>query len=175
MTRELWKSVLQAPGYDISNLGRVRTRKPYRRFAPIPEEPRIVRQKINEDGYYIIGLYLGNRKYFGGLVSRMMLRVWRPLENLDGSLKALHKNGDKLDNRILNLYWGTPLQNSADSKRHGTWVHGTRVNTAKLNEELVRYVLASRASHTELARELNVSIGAIWHIRDGRTWKHVER
>lgn len=32
---------------------------------------------------------------------------------------ALHRNGDHLDNRPENLYWGTPKENSQDAKRHG--------------------------------------------------------
>lgn len=35
-------------------------------------------------------------------------------------LLALHRNGDKLDNRAENLYWGTSRQNMEDSIRHGT-------------------------------------------------------
>lgn len=49
------------------------------------------------------------------------------------------------------------------------------VNTSRLTEADVRLILKSDRGHSDLAREFNVTPCAIWHIRAGRTWKHVER
>lgn len=173
MVREMWKAIPGFSGYEASNLGNMRSWKAYRNYAPMPDKPRPMYPQPDKDGYLRTRIYCGRKCKMIG-VARAVLLAWRPNGNPSGKLKALHVNGINTDNRLKNLYWGTTLDNSADSIRHGTWYHGTRVNTAKLNEEKVRYVKQSTSSHSNLARELDVSVGAIWHIRNGRTWKHVK-
>ena len=56
----------------------------------------------------------------------------------EGKPWALHRNGDHLDNRPENLYWGSPKDNAQDAKRHGRnfeankthCIHGHEYNEA---------------------------------------------
>lgn len=47
-----------------------------------------------------------------------------------------HLDGDKLNNHISNLAWGTPAENTADSRRHGTFYYDT-ITECKYGHELV--------------------------------------
>jgi hypothetical protein len=91
------------------------------------------------------------------------------------------------------LFLGTRLDNARDAvrkgrtptgKRNGRYTHpetiarGERVNTAQLTEADVRNILVALeggAGLMELGRKYGVCKQAIYCIREGRTWKHIER
>ncbi len=45
---------------------------------------------------------------------------------------ACHDDGDRGNNALVNIYYGTPAQNSADARRHGTLPVGEACGAAKL-------------------------------------------
>ena len=65
-------------------------------------------------GYAVISL-----GYTQQLVHRLVCAAWRGLPPTT-DLWVLHRDGDATNNRWTNLEWGTPLENSADRRRHGT-------------------------------------------------------
>lgn len=44
---------------------------------------------------------------------------------------------------------------------------------AKLTEKEVKTILATHDTNTNIAKNFNVSRGTIWHIKNNRTWKHI--
>jgi hypothetical protein len=86
-----------------------------------------------------------------------------------------HLNGVRDDDRETNLTWGTPLENSMDAKSHGTWVHGEKVNTAKLTPEQVVQIHHMPGNCEEIAKMFDVCFATVSHIKNRRTWKHVPR
>lgn len=113
------------PGFGISRDGRVWTRwyKPHRggrghgrwEWKLLDEWTEVEpREKGN---YLVVMLYSGRRTIHHAV-----------LETFVGpcpvGLEACHKNDDKHDNRIENLYWGTRSQNVQDQIRNG--IHGSR-------------------------------------------------
>lgn len=58
---------------------------------------------------------------------------------------------------------------------HGTFVHGERVNTAKLTAQDVLAIHHSNEHRFLLANRYHVTVGTIHHIKQKRTWKHVPR
>lgn len=168
---EEWRPIEDEPGYDVSNFGEVRSHKPVRNFAKPPVEPRILKFKRDKDGYRSVSLHQKGRGGRDYRVHQLVCAAFNgPRPN--GAL-CLHNDGDNDNNRPDNLRWGTAKQNSDDSKDHGTWVHGRKTNTARLTEDDVRYVRSSADGHSTLAKKYDVTPCAIWHIRAGRTWKHV--
>lgn len=89
---------------------------------------------------------------------------------------ARHLDGDKHNNKLENLSWGTALENIEDQRRHGTLVCGARAGRSALTERQVQEIRA-RISKGEtckgLAREYCVSDTAILNIKHGRTWTHL--
>lgn len=169
---EEWRPTNVDPDYEVSSLGRVRSWKPERNYAPRPKEARIRKLKVDRYGYNTVTLRVGGtRKHF--TVSYLVAVAWHG-ERPEGC-EVRHLNGDSSNDRPDNLTWGTPLENSNDKEVHGTKVKGEAINTAKLTEDDVRSILASDEPVADLAASYGVSIGTIYHIKQGRTWKHVVR
>lgn len=79
---------------------------------------------------------------------------------------ACHRDDNKENNELSNLYWGTWSDNAQDRVRNGH--HGG----AKLNMEQVAAIRQRRAageSGKSLAAEFGVSKQVIWNVKSGRT------
>lgn len=90
-----------------------------------------------------------------------------------------HKNGNSKDNRIGNLYWGGPPENSADRVRHGRSMRGNECPTSKMTEEVaikVKKALKSPSykNNVSIARELGITVAMVEGIKYGKSWKHVK-
>jgi len=71
------------------------------------------------------------------------------------------------------VYWATKKQNVADAMAHGTFPVGEASTSAKLTEEQVIAIRATDEHPSILSKRLGVSRGAVWHVRNGTTWKHL--
>lgn len=90
-------------------------------------------------------------------------------------LEACHKNGDKSDNSAANIYWGSPVQNASDKKKHGTHIQGCDQWFAKLSDNDVLTIrnLVKHTSQSKLANLYNVSQSHIHRIVNRKSWKHL--
>lgn len=77
--------------------------------------------------------------------------------------------------RFSHLFLGTKATNAADrdAKGRGADQRGKHNGNAKLGEEQVRAIFRSLDSSHALARQFEVSRGAVQGIRRGRTWRGV--
>ncbi len=87
--------------------------------------------------------------------------------------EALHGPGGALDNRLVNLCWGTREENQADRVRDGTSNRGERQWQAKLTAEVVtecrrRYASGERLG--ALATEFGVGVPGMSNAISGDTW-----
>jgi len=106
MEGELWKPVLGASRYEISNMGRVRTyykTKDY--FAEIQSEPNPV------SGYLQVHLTLDTGKPKTYRLHRLVAKAW-----VDGWREdkdaVNHIDGDRLNNAASNLEWVSASENN---------------------------------------------------------------
>lgn len=91
-----------------------------------------------------------------------------------------HLDGNPLNNNAHNLKWGTPAENSADTKRHGRHRNdahpGEKNGRAVLTEQQVREIRTRYAAggvfQRELGEEYGVSTATISHVISGRNWKY---
>lgn len=106
-------------------------------------------------------------------------------ERPDG-LNVCHKDGDKLNNSIDNLYYGTHSDNTKDAVLHGTHnflkenysgktLSGEECIWSKLTEDSVKYIRSMYGikSTRALAKELSVTQGTVSAVQTGKTWRHV--
>lgn len=114
MSGEEWRPVPGFDGYEVSNLGRVRSWKPWRKVPA----PRILRPvvKRHKGGYAQYGLMdpNGRLRFFWG--HRLVLETFvgpRP-----SGLQTRHLDGDPLNNSLSNLAYGTAQENAQDKVTH---------------------------------------------------------
>jgi hypothetical protein len=166
-----WKKIPWATDYEVSSNGKVASWKPIRNFAKKPTEKRFLKPSKDKDGYFRVVIRDNNNKKRYLRVCRLVAEVWHGVP--PKGFVVRHLDGNNQNDNIENLKWGTPKENSQDAIKHGTVRKGSSINTSKLNEYQVIEALQSNESHSFLARKFNVTPGAIWHIRQRRTWKHV--
>lgn len=123
---ELWKSIPGFDGdYEVSSIGRMRSLK--------HRHPRLMKIHIQKSTGYpalTLTMYGKFRPYH---VHRLMLLAFVGPAPADGS-QCRHLNGDRADNRLENLKWGSVSENTKDQVEHGTH-HHSRLTHCKRGHE----------------------------------------
>lgn len=85
-----------------------------------------------------------------------------------------HLNGDPIDNRAVNLAWGTSADNSADAAAHGTTSRGEGRWNSKLTrdqvEEIRKHLSKGELNQHEIGALYGVTNYAISDIKRGKSW-----
>lgn len=175
---ETWRDV---PGYEkcyqVSNLGRIKSLKRMvlsNKGFEMPKPELIRKGTITKQGYIEIRLSKdGKKKCFK--VHRLVLSAFCPSDN--PKLECNHKDGNKQNNRIENLEWVTPSQNSLHAHRvlKAKNNRGTNNPRAKLTPlkvaEIKRLYFDTGLTQTELANKFGVVQTQISRIILNRAWK----
>ncbi len=91
---------------------------------------RSLDQDTNKDGYFIVRLQIGDKRLVRP-VHRLVLLAFRG--EPENGYEARHLNGNRKDNRIENLAWGTREENAADREAHGNTACGEKHSEAIKN------------------------------------------
>ena len=173
---ERWLPVPRYEGlYEVSDLGRVRsldrvvTRSDGRRcrYPGVMLRPAAT-GKITPHQRVALS---ANGKACTELVHQLVLEAFvgpRP----EGQ-QSRHGPGGSLDNRLVNLCYGTPVENMADMERDGTAHRGETHGGAKLTEVIVlecRRRHAAGESQRSLAAEFGVGNACMSFAIRGITW-----
>lgn len=114
---EKWMSIPGFPGYEVSNLGRVKSYKQNKNGKMLTLKP-------NHRGYLQARLQdvdgLQSSKY----VHRLVLMAFAPVENMN-ELTVDHIDGDILNNRLDNLQWMTAADNLNKAMSRPNWGSNT--------------------------------------------------
>jgi hypothetical protein len=129
---EVWKPVtqikrnnkiLEFEGYEVSNLGKVRSYKyKYGRVSPgnerrmLSEPYEIYGRKEKNKGYMLLCLSDVDKKRYNIRIHTVVMQTFVGFP--DEGLVICHKNDIKTDNRLENLYYGTPMDNAIDKLRN---------------------------------------------------------
>jgi hypothetical protein len=159
-----WRPVVGYEGiYEISSDGQVRSHY----FEP----PKILATFLDKDGYPRLHLNR-NGKRRGHRLHRLVCEAFHgpsnPLHN-----EAAHLDGNRANAKADNLKWVSKLENHSHKRHHGTHQAGEACPSAKLTEEAVRAIRASRAPYKNLAAQFGVTTHAIEDVKRGRNWRHV--
>lgn len=144
---EIWKNIESYPGYQVSNLGRIKSFKQ-------SKEGRILNLKGSK-GYLKVDFCI-NGKIYQRMVHRIVLSTFAPIQGWE-ELTVNHIDGNTFNNKLENLEWMTSSENTSYSRRVLRTGNATkRVHVVKLNGDENFY-----ESTTEAAREMGVSKGTI--------------
>lgn len=150
---EIWKECVDAIGYEVSNLGRIR----------IKDTKQLVRTFLSY-GYQRFSM----KRIKNILVHRLVAKAFIP--NPNNYEVVNHKNGDKHDNRVENLEWCTKEYNF----EHAINVLGRKIRklTYEQAEKIREDVLAGKYKNLrEIARDYGVGITCINNLLANHTYK----
>ena len=124
---EEWKPVLGHEGsYEVSSEGRARSLDrtvPHSRHGTITIKGKILAQRTDTHGYQIVNLWCD-----GVMKARKVHQL--VLEAFVGPRKewqvTMHDDDDRANNRLENLSYGTPAENSRQMVERGRWKGGAR-------------------------------------------------
>jgi len=169
-----WKPIVGHHGYEVSRCGKIRS------------TPRVV---IRSNGVTLTipGKILKtppNKGYprFNASCNGIRTQMWvhqcvaaafiGPVPN---GHEVRHRNGNRSDNRVENLAYGTRQDNVNDAKQHGTIIRGSVKSSSKLTEAQAIEIYLSTETAASLASAYQVSAGTIDSVRSRRCWNHATK
>lgn len=162
INKEIWKPI---PGhenrYDASTTGQVASRWGDKR--------KVIKYWLNWNGYALIDL----RKKKIALHRVIALTFHGPCPE---GLECCHLNGNKLDNRPVNLKYVTRKENHSHKVSHGTAQRGERNPKAKLTAKDVLFIRKLREKGVllnDIARMYSISFSHVSGIAYRKTWTHI--
>ena len=87
--------------------------------------------------------------------------------------QVMHLDGNKRNNNIFNLKWGTVRENHLDKKNHGTFQEGEKHGMHKLTAEQVLQIKGSNLPLVHFAKLFNVTPEAISYAKY-KGWRSLE-
>lgn len=175
---EVWEAIPGWDGYEASSLGRIRSitkvlkqRNQWGCVSGITYPGKIRAQsRCKATQYFKVGLSNvqdGRRRTCA--VHRLICETFHGTAPV-GKTVVAHCNGDRGDNRAVNLRWATPKENSADCLLHGTSNKGERNGAAKLTDAQFQEIM-KRVSRGEGVQTLAIEYG----IADSSLYQRLRR
>ena len=176
MSNEIWKDIPNYEGYQVSNLGRVKSlERPYR------VNERILKPQLSNKGYYQIGLRKNSvRKFYS--VHRLVYEAFNgPIPE---NMQVNHINEIKTDNRLENLNLMACKENinyGTRNERAGKVLKNGKKSKTVLQFDLQDNFIKEYASTHQAERETGFAQGHICACCKGKLktaynykWKYKE-
>lgn len=176
---EEWRDIAGHDGiYQVSSLGSVRSldRTVLVNSTKGTHEKLFkgrVLKPLYANGYAQVCLYssdgASSRRYVSHLVAETFLGP-RP----DGA-QVCHNDGVRSNNRLKNLRYGTPKENTADKIAHGTLVNGESAYQARLTATDVHEIrrAATVEDYAGIADRFGISYRTVQSLVARQSWKHL--
>lgn len=156
--------------YEVSNRGEVRSMFDSHDGL---KSGRHLALNVQSTGYLTVTLCINRSKKLK-YVHRLVLGAF--VGTTANRQVCRHLDGNRKNNSLSNLKWGTYSENENDKVGHGRRINGERQWKAKLNEHDViamRGLYVSGSTIKEIGERFNVSKSAAFSAIKRQTWKHV--
>lgn len=145
-----WKPL--AGPYEVSDTGEIRHAR----------TGRVRKPKRSPQGYLQVTLWVDGRFVYE-YVHRAVLKTF--VGPCPPGMETRHLDGDPANNRLTNLQWGTPAENSSDTRRHNRFATGERNGQAKLTSQQREAVLRASGLHREIAARYGITRQRVGQIK----------
>ena len=167
---ETLKVITWEPNYMVSDYGNIY------RIVTKDEVQELVHRKpyLGKVGYYVVVLKRFEARAQPRYIHRIVAEAFLPPRQENHEVR--HLDGNRLNNHVSNLMWGTRRENVQDTIRHGRNPRGESSCLSKLTEldvHVIRYLLNRGASAWAVSGVFKMSQSAIAYIRDGHHWRHL--
>lgn len=148
-----WKFLIGV--YDVSEDGQIRNWR-----TGLVRKPK----RLPPWGYLQVSLSVGGKPVYY-YVHRAVLEAF--VGPCPDGMQARHLDGDRENNHVRNLAWGTPKENSADTERHGRIARGSRLPHSKLTPQQIEEIRDASGFHKEIAAQYGVCRQRVSQIKSG--------
>jgi len=167
---ETWKTIKNQDGYEVSDLGNIR--KYGKKIEIIAyTEPQYKPKNV----YFPILNGVESKNPFLIDLTVAYAFLGRPIEW--GHHYLIHIDGDRLNDKLDNLKWGTESERHKLYSKLGVWKNNPYFGL--LNGKTVReiYVLAHTKGikRSEIAKKYNCSVSNVKAIKKGEKWGHITK
>jgi hypothetical protein len=182
--KEVWQPVPGYEGYcEASSFGRVRS---------LPRDVRFVRDgaaRVRRINGKVLSQTVDRGRHAYGRLQVKLVGPAGPKTHLVHRVVAAaffgpcpsghevaHNDGNPKNNRVENLRYATPAENTRDKFRHGTVLSGELVGNSKLTTQAVLAIRSRRASGervSDLSSAFGVSEAQVSRICSGTRWAGV--
>jgi len=174
MPEEIWKPVVGYRGsYAVSNFGRVKSLQ--RDCKRGGGGYRVVPEKILKPTLW--ARYWSVQLSARGIVERRRVHelvLTAFIGPRPRGKRCCHNDGNRDNNELTNLLWGTHSENEADKQNHGTVANGRRNGNSKLTEDEVRQILRSNKTQKQIALEFGCSQAWVSRLQRREVWRHIK-
>lgn len=180
--KEIWKDVKSFSNYQISNLGRIKSKAREtidKNGVKKIKKEKILKQHLDKDGYFVIGLYDENTKHYNKRINVLVAEAF--ILNPNNYSCVNHKNEIKTDNRVENLEWCSVKYNNnygtvkerkrnkmIEKCKNRNYNGGNNPNAKLSNNDRIQ-IKSMKGKYTikELAYKYNVNITTIYNVLKG--------
>ena len=155
-----WKTYQKDQRYEVSLLGQVRMKGKTAR-----------KPSVTPTGYHVIVFSVPSKKHVGRYVHRMVMETF--VGPCPDKMEVSHLNGDKSDNRLVNLRYESAKDNHARKIEHKTDFNGARNPAARLTMHQVKEIRESNSPQSVFAKKFGVSVATIGRARRGESWRYI--
>lgn len=114
---EIWKTIIEATNYEISNTGFVRNKK----------TQQILKGRLSKNGYFQVSIKIDiENKFMNRYIHRLVAQYF--LDNIENKREVNHKDGNKINNHFSNLEWVT----SSENQKHRHLIGKTKTSQRKV-------------------------------------------
>ena len=164
-----WKTIDRFPSYEVSSEGVVR-----RRLGGVGAViGKIIKWHTNTSSGYPDIRFTVNRKQTAIPVHRLVAAAF--LGPRPEGMQIRHLDGDKMNNRLSNLCYGTAKENNQDKVKHGRSSKGLLNPKNKLTHEQVLRIrsMKGQMKAKHIAYIYGLSESTIYRIWNKKYWSHL--
>ena len=166
---ELWKPIGCDGRYEVSNFGRVRCWQQRGKRLSTP----YIKSVSHGTTYDFVSLHRDDGRTLRHNLHVLVATAW--CEKDESHYVVRHLDGNPRNNKASNLAWGTQVDNSQDSFRHGTIRLGEDNHRSKLTASDVISIYFDQRTYDVIATDYRTTTSNVSRIKNKQQWVSVTK